>query len=67
MWRETEDLIKGRLIGYQRSHDQALPCLTQGGKGDLKDAAYPVIMIEADTITIRYSHQEKIDKDLYGT
>jgi len=66
MWGQREDLVKGRLIGDKRSQDQAFSCLTQGGKGDLKDTAYSVIMIEADTITIRYSNQEKIEKDLYG-
>ena len=54
------------LIGQQRSHNQALPCLSQGGETDLKKAAYSVIMIEADAVSIGDSNQEKIEKDLYG-
>jgi hypothetical protein len=63
---QGEDLVEGRLIADKGSEHQALPCLTQGAKGDLKEAAYPVIMIETDSITIRDSHQEKIEKDLCG-
>jgi hypothetical protein len=63
---QGEDLIERRLIGDQRSPDQSLSGLPQGGKIDLQKAGDSVVIIEAQSVSIRNGHQKKIEKDFQG-
>ena len=55
----------GIIIFFHGPQDQALPCFSQGAETDFEKAAYPVIVVETDTVSVGYSDKEKINKDFY--
>jgi hypothetical protein len=63
---QGEDLIERRFIGDQRSPDQSFSGLPQGGKIDLQKAGDSVVIIEAQSVSIRNGDQKKIEKDFQG-
>jgi len=55
------------LISHERPHDQSFSGLAQGGKIDLQKAGDSVIVIKAQSVSIRNGNQKKIEKDFQGT
>jgi len=62
--RQREDLIKRRFVGDKRTSDQSLSGFTQGGQIDLQKGSDAIIMIKAQSVSIRDSDQKEIQKDL---
>jgi len=63
---QGEDLIERRLISQQRPQDQSFSGLPQGGKVNLQKAGDAVILIKAQSVSIRNRDQKKIEKDFQG-
>jgi len=63
---QGQDLIEWRLIGDKRPLDQSCSGLPQGAKIDLQKAGDAVVVIEAQSVSIRNGDQKKIEKDFQG-
>jgi hypothetical protein len=63
---QREDLIERRLISHEGPLEQPFSGLPQGGKVNLQKAGDSVIVIKAQSISVRNSHQKKIEKGFQG-
>jgi hypothetical protein len=63
---QGEDLIERRLISHKRPQDQSFSGLPQGRKINLQKAGDSVIVIKAQSVSVRNSDQKKIEKDFQG-
>jgi hypothetical protein len=61
---QSKDLVYGRTPGDQRSFDQAFSGLPQRAQIDLQKGTDPVVMIEAQPLTIGHCDEKEINQDL---